>query len=120
MEDRTCHICNQTDHIARRCPNKDKATHRPAVKPGLLKQASPCTTIVPYGNCTSLGVLHDGKGFQQPRRSRPQGATFGDLPVTHQEATQKLRKASKFAALIDDDEDADESPNPSVQILLGC
>ena len=32
--------------------------------------------------------------------------TFCELPVTHREATQKLRRSSKFAAFIDDEEDA--------------
>ena len=105
MEDRKCHICRLTGHTARRCPNKDKAAPRPASRSALWAQAGSSIAIVPYKIRTFLGVVTDDEGFQQPRRPRPPGVTFGELPVTHREATQKLRKAGKFAALIDDDED---------------
>ena len=32
---------------------------------------------------------------------------FGELPVTHREASQRLRRSSKFAPLLDDDDDDD-------------
>ena len=100
MEERKCHICNETGHIARICPDRE----RPAGKPALMAQQAPGTAIVPYRNATFLGVIIDNEGFQQPRRPRPRQETFDELPVAHREATQKLRN-SKFAALIDDEED---------------
>ena len=113
MEERKCQICNQTGHIARRCPDKDKAASRPVRKPTLMAQPAPSTAIVLYRNRTFLGAITDDEGFQQPRRPRPRQVTFGELSVTRREATQKLRKASKFAALIDDEEDANDA-----QIIL--
>ena len=75
-------------------------------RPALLAQAGPGTALVPFRNRTYLGVVTDDEGFQQPRRPEPRGVIFDELPVTHQEATQKPRRNSKFAVLIDDEEDA--------------
>ena len=84
---------------------------RPGSKPALLAQASPGTAIVPYGSRTFLGVVTDDEGFQEPRRPKPRGVAFAELPVTHRQATRKLRKASRFAAFIADDmTDAEASP----------
>ena len=56
-----------------------------------------------------LGVITNDEGFQHLRRPCPRQVTFGELPVTHWEATQKFRKASKFVLLVDDVEDAIEA-----------
>ena len=69
----------------------------------MLAQAGPGTAIVPYGNRIYIEVVSDIAGFQEPRRPKPRGVTFAELPVIHREATQKLRKASRFAAFIEDD-----------------
>ena len=91
-------------HIARKCPDKDKAG-RSSAKPALMIQSEASMAIVPYRNRTFLGVVTEEKGHQQTRRPKPKGVTFGELPITHREATQRLRKTSKFAPLIDDDDD---------------
>ena len=104
IEDRKCHICGKAGHIARKCPDKDKGG-RPQAKPALMAQSGTGTAIVPYRNRTFLEVVTDEEGNQQPRRPRPKGVTFGELLVTHREASQRLRKTSKFAPLIDYDDD---------------
>ena len=89
--------------------DKDKGG-RPPAKPALMAQAGAAnsdTAIVPYRNRAFLGMVTDEEGYQQPRRPMPRGVTFGDFPVTHREASQRLRKAGKFAPLIDDDDDYD-------------
>jgi hypothetical protein len=72
-----------------------------------MAQSGAGTAIVPYRNRTFLGVVTDEEGFQQPRRPRPKGVVLGELPVTHREASQRLRRASNYAPLIDDDDDDD-------------
>ena len=73
-----------------------------------MAQAGAGTAIVPYRNRAFLGVVTDEDGYQQPRRPQPKGVSFGELPVTHREASQRLRKAGKFAPLIDSDDDDDD------------
>ena len=73
-----------------------------------MTQSGASIAIVSYRNRTSLEVLTDEEGYQQPRRPKPKGVTFGELPVTHREATQRLRKTSQFAPLIDYDDDDDD------------
>ena len=106
IEDRKCHICGKAGHIARKCPDKDKGG-RPQAKPALMAQLGAGTAIYPYRNRTFLGVVTDKDGYQQPRRPRPKGVAFGELPITHREASQRLRKTSKFTPLIDYDDDDD-------------
>ena len=56
----------------------------------------------------------DEEGYQQPRRPRPKGVTFDELPITHRETIHRLRKTSKFAPLIDYDNDEYDMSYPPI------
>ena len=91
IEDRNCRICSKTGHIARKCPDNDKAGH-PSAKPAVIAKSGASTAIVPYRNRTFLWLVTVEEGYQQLRRPKPKGVTFGELPVPHRQATQRLRK----------------------------
>ena len=97
------HLWQSRSHCER-VPDKDKAG-RSSAKPALMTQSGASMAIVPYRNRTFLGVVTDEEGYQQPRRPKPKGVTFGELPVTHREADQRSRKTSNVAPLIDHDDD---------------
>ena len=104
MADRLCHVCNKPGRLARRCPDRDKQ------KPAMVgTEQAPQLAIAdkPYVVCM---VDEEGYTTVSHKKPKPRGVQLGELPMQSRGASQKERRANRFAPLACLDENVASGP----------